>query len=85
MTELSEEEQARVARLKLLCADIQSLLSREGFNKTDAMQTLCLLVAQLSVEEQNPDRAFLWCMDQALAVFRDLTNQRYRNQDPAVS
>ena len=85
MTELSAEEQDRVNRLKLLCADIQSLLIRSDVDKTDAMQTLCLLLAQLSAEDPHPDRAFLWCLDNTMAVLRDMTNTKYRNQDPAMS
>lgn len=83
MTDLSEEEKARVARLKELVAGIQQALS--GFSKTDVQQALCLLVAQICVEDQHPDRMFLECIDNALAVFRDMTNTKYRNEDPKVS
>jgi len=79
MSDLDEQFE----RTKSLCVQIQQLLA--GANETDARAALAAMMAKLCLMNENPDRAFLESMDAALAVFRESSNSKYRNEDKAIS
>ena len=84
MNEPSEEElAASIERTKIVCARISSVL--QGTNEADARAALAAAIAQQCLSNPNPDRAFLESIDAAFAVFREMSNVQYRNQDPGVS
>ncbi len=85
MSKPSEEElfEEQIVRTKALVAQLsQCLLDAEDH---DARAALAMVMATRCVANENPDRVFLESVDAAFAVFRDLTNAKYRNEDKAVS
>lgn len=81
--DLSDEERAVAARARELYTRITSALG--DATQGEALQALTMATVQLCLNNKNPDRVFLETLDGALAVFRDLTNSKYRNEDPKVS
>jgi len=80
---LSDEQRAEIERKRDLCDKVAVALA--DATESEALEVLAMTFARLCVVQENPDRAFLSTVDGALAVFRDLTNAKYRNADPAVS
>ncbi len=85
MSRPSEEELLReqIERTKVLVVQITQLLS--GASDADARSSLAVALAQRCVANEYPDRSFLECIDAMLAIFRDLSNAKYRNENKEVS
>jgi hypothetical protein len=78
-----EELEAQIERAKVLCFKVLEVL--EGAADADARSALAAAIAQKSFVNENPDRSFLESIDAAFAVFREISNTKYRNEDRAVS
>ena len=83
MSDMSPEEREQVERTKAICTSI--LLAVGEAPSEEKRLAFAMLLAQECIAMEYPDRAFLESIDAALGVFRDLSNTKYRNQDPAVS